>query len=104
MIEVHVEGRIELGRLSEFHTGVQRYCEYLRMHGCVTPRVLHALSGQMNTIRLVYEYASADGYLRHEHDSMADPEYAKAASFMPFVDGTLQYIVYHPMDEEHIVN
>jgi hypothetical protein len=99
MIEVHVEGRIELGRLSEFHTGVQRYCEYLRTHGYVTPRVLHAMSGQMNTIRLVYEYPSVDGYLQHESNSVADPEYAKAAGGMPFVDGTLQYVIYHPMDE-----
>lgn len=98
MIEVHVEGRIELGRLSEFQTGVRDYCEYLRAHGYVMPRVLYALSGQMNTIRLVYAYPSADGYVQHEHDSMADPEYARAAGGMPFVDGTLQYTVYHPLD------
>lgn len=100
MIEVHVQGRIELGRLGEFHTGVRRYCEYLRAHDYVVPQVLHAMSGLMNTVRLVYRYPDAEGYLRHERNSMGDAGYAEAASGMPFVDGTLTYTIYHPLDDE----
>lgn len=98
MIEVHVEGRIEMGRLSEFDAGVRHYRDYLRAHDYVVPRVLHAMSGQMNTIRLVYQYPDVEGYLRHERNSMGDAGYAKAASGMPFVDGTLTYTVYRPLD------
>lgn len=100
MIEVHVEGRIELGRLSEFRTGVRRYCDYLRAHDYAVPRVLHALSGQMNVIRLSYQYPDVEGYLRHEQNSMDDEDYAAAASGMPFVDGTLTYTIYHPLDDQ----
>lgn len=100
MIEVHVEGRIELGRLSEFGTGVRRYLDYLRAHDYVVPRVLHAMSGPMNTIRLVYQYPDVEGYLRHERNSTDDAGYAEAASGMPFVDGTLTYTIYHPLDDQ----
>lgn len=94
MIEVHVEGRIELGRLAEFGTGIERYCQYLRDHDYVVPRVLHGMSGPMNTIRLVYTYPDADAYERHERLSMGDTEYAEAAGGMPFVDGTINYCIY----------
>jgi hypothetical protein len=100
MIEVHVEGRIELGRLSEFRTGVRRYCDYLRAHNYVVPRVLHAISGQMNMILLVYKYPDVEGYLRHEQNTMGDADYAAVASGMPFVDGTLTYTIYHPVDDQ----
>ncbi len=97
MIEVHVEGRIELGRLNEFRAGVDRYCRYLRDHDYVVPRVLLGLSGQMNTIRLVYTYPDADGYARHETRSIEDPDYGEAAGGMPFVDGTIVYTIFSPL-------
>ena len=100
MIEVHVEGRIELGRLNEFDTGVRRYRYYLRARDYVVPRVLHAMSGQMNTIRLVYQYPDVEGYLQHERNSTSDAGYAEAASGMPFADGTLTYTLYRPLEDQ----
>jgi hypothetical protein len=98
MVEVHVEGRIALGQLAEFTVGVRRYIDYLRQHDYVVPRVLHGLSGQMNTVRLVYTYPDLNGYERHEANSLADTEYAKAASGMPFVDGTITYSVFNVVE------
>lgn len=100
MIEVHVEGRIEQGRLAEFGVGVERYRDYLRKNDYVVPRVLHALSGEMNTIRLVYSYPDLNAYHLHEAATIDDPGYGEAASGMSFVDGTLQYTIFSPYHDE----
>jgi hypothetical protein len=98
MIEVHVEGRIETGHLHEFVTGVERYRRYLRSNGYVVPEVLHGLSGQMNAILLIFRYDDVTAYEQHQASSMSDPAYAEAAGAMRFVDGTLHYRLYHPLD------
>lgn len=93
-VEVHVEGRVTLGRFPAFVEAVERYCDHQRRRGSTVPAVLHGLSGPMNTVRLVYRYDALDGYEREEAEASADAEYARIASQMPFVDGTLTYTVY----------
>jgi hypothetical protein len=57
-------------------------------------RILHGLSGDMNTVRLVFAYPDLNAYEREEARDAVDPEYVRAASAMPFVEGTLVYEVY----------
>lgn len=96
-VEVHVEGRVALGRFPEFVEAVQRYCDHERGRGFAVPVVLHALSGAMNTVRMVYRYETLDDYEREEGEASADAEYARIASEMTFVDGTLTYTVYRTL-------
>ena len=39
-------------------------------------------------------------YEAEEREDSVDPEYARLAGALPFVDGTLEYTVYAPVDHE----
>ncbi len=93
-VEVHVEGRILLGRMPDFMEAVGRYAEYARAHGHSVPRVLQGLSGEMNAVRLVFSYDDLNEYQRDEEVAATDRDYGEIASQMPFVDGTLAYSLY----------
>jgi hypothetical protein len=93
-VEVHVEGRVESGRLPDFAEAVERYRAYAGEHGYAVPQVLLGLSGPMNTVRLVYRYAELSEYDEHEFRAMTDREYGKRAAAMRFSDGTLSYTVF----------
>jgi hypothetical protein len=92
--EVHVQGRVAVGRMADFVEAVRRYTAYEAEHDYVQPKVLQGLSGPMNTVCLVYRYEELAGYERHEARAAEDREYARVASEMPFVDGTLSYSIY----------
>jgi hypothetical protein len=51
----------------------------------------------MNEVRLVFEYDDLAAYEREEREDALDPEYARLASALPFVDGTLEYAIYMPL-------
>lgn len=93
-VEVHVTGRIEMGRFHEFMEAVRRWAECRSSKGGASGRVLHGLSGEMNHVRLVFEYPDLAVYEREEARDSADPEYARVAGAMPFVDGTIEYAIY----------
>jgi hypothetical protein len=93
-VEVHVEGRVESGRLADFATAVEHYRDYAGANGYAVPQVLLGLSGAMNTIRLVYRYDELSQYDEHEIQAMTDRAYGKIAGEMGFVDGTIVYTVY----------
>ena len=93
-VEVHVEGRIALGRMPDFMAAVKRYAEFAGSHGHAVPRVLQGLSGDMNLVRLVFEYGDLTQYESDESRAAVDRDYGKVASEMPFVDGTLHYSLY----------
>ena len=59
-------------------------------------RVYQALSGQMNEVRMVFEYPDLAAYEAEERED-AGPGYARLAGAMPFVDGTLEYAIYLPI-------
>jgi cyclic pyranopterin phosphate synthase len=42
----------------------------------------------------VFAYPDLNAYEREESEDAADPEYARVAGAMPFVDGTLAYEIY----------
>ncbi len=94
-IEVHVRGRIESGRLADFHDAVKRYQEYADANGYAVARVLLGLAGPMNSVRLVYHYPDLNAYAAHEVRTLTDREYAEIAQQMGFVDGSLHYEIFH---------
>ncbi len=93
-VEVHVEGRIALGRMPDFMEAVMRYAAHAEAHGYAVPRVLQGLSGEMNRVRLVYTYPDLAEYERDEGRVASDREYGRVALEMPFVDGTVSYSVF----------
>ena len=97
-VEVHVTGRIESGKFLEFIEAVARWSEYRAAKGDAEARVLQGLSGEMNHVRLVFEYPDLALYEREEARDSADPEYAEVAGAMPFVEGTLHYAIYRELD------
>lgn len=93
-VEVHVTGRVELGRFGEFTAALEPWTSYRASRGRAPVRVLQALSGPMNEVRMVFVYEDLGAYEREEREDAVDPEYARLASAMPFVEGTLEYTVY----------
>jgi hypothetical protein len=53
-VEVHVVGRVELGRSAEFIAAAARWREFRRARGAADCRLLQALSGETNVVRLVF--------------------------------------------------
>lgn len=93
-IEVHVTARVESGGLADFTEAVQRYQAYARDHGYAVARVLFGLAGEMNTVRLVYQYDDLNSYDAHEVRTLTDRGYAEVAQQMRLVDGSVRYEVY----------
>jgi hypothetical protein len=97
-VEVHVVGRIELGRFAEFTAAAERWQEFRRARGATDCRLLQALSGEMNVVRLVFSYPDLNTYELEEARDAVDPEYARVAAGMPFVEGTLAYELYREIE------
>ena len=93
-VEVHVTGRVQLGRFPEFVVEAERWRAFRIERGSVDCRVLQGLSGEMNLVRLVFTYPDAAAYEEEEARNACDPEYGRVASAMPFVEGTLVYELY----------
>ncbi len=93
-VEVHVTGRVELGRFAEFLAAAAEWRAFRIGRGNADCRLLQALSGEMNSVRLVFAYPDLDTYEQEEARNSADPEYARVASAMPFVPNTLAYEIY----------
>jgi hypothetical protein len=96
-VEVHVTGRVQLGRFGEFAAAVGPWGEYRASRGRAPVRVYQALSGEMNEVRMVFEYPDLAAYEAEEREDAVDPEYARLAGAMPFVEGTLVYAIYAPL-------
>lgn len=97
-VEVHVVGRVKLGRFAEFSAAAERWRAFRRDRGAADCRILQALSGQMNFVRLVFSYPDLNTYEAEESRDASDPEYARVAGEMPFVEGTLAYELYRDVD------
>ena len=97
-VEVHVTGRVQLGRFAEFVEASGRWAAYRATKGSTPVRVLHGLSGEMNHVRLVFVDPDLAAYEHEEARDALDPEYARVAAAMPFVDGALEYAIYRELD------
>jgi hypothetical protein len=93
-IEVHVTGQVQTGRFAEFIAASERWREFRATRGAAPFQILHALSGKMNTIRLVFSYPDLNTYELEEARDAADPEYGRVAGAMPFVEGTITCEIY----------
>jgi hypothetical protein len=98
-VEVHVTGRIETGRFADFVAALGPWAAYREAKGHARARVCQALSGPMNQVRMVFEYPDLNAYEGEERVDALDPEYARLAGAMPFVDGTLRYELYLPLTD-----
>lgn len=95
-VEVHVTGRVETGRFAEFVSAAARWSEYRGRAGYVMPHVLQGLSGEMNSVVLVFEYPDLGSYEREEERVLGDEEYVRLAMAMPF-DGPLHYAIFRTL-------
>lgn len=57
------------------------------------PRVLQGLSGEMNSVVLVFEYPGLGAYEQEEGRAFGDEEYVHLAMAMPFY-GPLHYAIF----------
>ena len=94
---MHVTGRI-VGRFGEFVQAAHAWRAFRRRRGSADCRILQALSGEMNAVRLVFGYPDRNTYEREEARDASDEEYARVAGAMPFVEGTLSYEIYHELE------
>ncbi len=92
-VEVHMDGRIERGRWAEFLAALPEWFEYRRGKGWVVPAVLHGISGEMNSLRMVFRYANLSAYEREEAEVGRDRAYAQVAMKMPF-EGNLVFTIF----------
>ena len=97
-VEVHVTGRVQLGRFADFLTAAERWRSFRLDNGLAPCRILQALSGEMNAVRMVFSYPDLSAYESEEARTAGDSDYARIASQMPFVDGTLAYEIYRETD------
>jgi hypothetical protein len=97
-VEVHVTGRVQLGRFAEFLTAAERWQSFRIEHGLASCKILQALSGEMNAVRMVFSYPELSAYESEEAQTTGDSDYARVASQMPFIDGTLVYEIYRETD------
>lgn len=96
-VEVHVEGRIVTGHMPRFAEAVEQYKDYAKTHDYTVPSVLMGLSGEMNTVRLVYRFDSAAAYEEQEVRTLRDERYGSIAGQMGFADGTIRYSIYRQL-------
>jgi hypothetical protein len=93
-VEVHVTGRVHVGRFGDFVKASRQWLQLRAARDSAPCRLLYALSGEMNTVRMVFVYPDLNSYVREETRDAADPEYAHVASEMPFVEGTVSIEVF----------
>lgn len=79
-VEVHVTGRVQLGRFPEFLEAAERWRGFRAERRSAACRVLQGLSGEMNLVRLVFTYPDAAAYEEEEARDASDPEYGRVAS------------------------
>lgn len=82
-VEVHVSARVTTGRMHELARAVEDWRTFRRARGWAVPRVLVGLSGEMNSVLFVFEYADLGVYEREEGVESASEEYARVAGALP---------------------
>ena len=83
-LKLVVKGEIQYGHASEFLSAVEEFKRYRQDKGWAVPEVLHAMSGPMNTVLMVFTFPSVDVLEAEERAAASDPQYAKVAGAMGF--------------------
>lgn len=84
MYEIHVVGTINNGKMPEFFKSCVQWKTYRKTKKMAIPKVLTSISGQMNTVRMVFVFNSLSDYEKEEVMIKQDKKYSKIASLMPF--------------------
>ncbi len=92
-VELHVTGRIQTGRFAEFLEAAERWRAYRRERAWALPRILCGLSGEMNSVRLIFAYPDLGVFERQDVEEAGDRRYAEVAMGMPF-EGPIVYTLY----------
>lgn len=92
-VELHVTGRIRTGQFAEFLEAAERWRAYRRERGWALPRVMRGVSGEMNSVRLIFAYPGLGVCEREDAEEAGDRGYAEVAAAMPF-DGPIVYTLY----------
>ncbi len=61
------------------------------------------LSGAMSTVLMVFDYVSAANWELEERTVSNSTEYARVASDMPYVEGSIHYELFHPIEDSEAV-
>jgi hypothetical protein len=97
-IHLHVTGTVRYGALAAYQQGAHRFVEYRQQKGYCVPRIFIGLSGGMNTVLMVFDYESAAAWEREEAAVNSDAEYGRIASEMPYLEGSIHYALFQPME------
>lgn len=90
-VVLFVRGEITYGRWTDFLAASRHYCDYRREKGYAVPELLLGMSGPMNTALLVYRYSNAKAFEDEDVALDQDGDYARVASAMPYIEGTIHY-------------
>lgn len=97
-LELHVRGEVEYGRLADFEKAAETWKSYRAERGWAVPRILHALSGPMNLVVMVFAFPDANRLEVEETASAADPEYGAIAQGLGFREPTLVHELFRVSD------
>ncbi len=98
-LRLHVTGTISYGRLHQFLAKIERFVSYRRQKGYCVPQVFLGLSGGMNTVLMVFDYASANDWEREEAAVSADAAYGRIAAEMPYLEPSIHYELFQPLED-----
>ena len=93
-VKLLVKGEIKYGHANEFLAAVEEFKRYRQEKGWVVPEVLHAMSGPMNTVLMVFTFPSVDALEAEEGASASDPQYANVAGAMEFREPSIASELY----------
>lgn len=97
-LRLHITGTIGYGRLYQFLAAVERFVSYRRQGYCV-PQIFLGPSGGMNSVLMVFDYASASDWEREEAAVNADAVYGRIAAEMPYVEPSIHYELFQPLED-----
>jgi hypothetical protein len=98
-MRLHVWGTIRYAELHRFVPAVGRFCDFRRQKGRAVPRVFVTLASGMNTVLMVFDYPNAADWEKKEAAVGADIEYARVASEMPYVEGSIESELFQPVED-----
>jgi hypothetical protein len=89
-----VRGIIEYGKLHDFTQALPAFVAYRRDRGWAVPEVLHAMSGPMNTVLMIFRYEGVANWETECAVERVDAAYGRIASALPYRADSITYELY----------
>jgi hypothetical protein len=99
MVRLLVTGTVRYGHLQEYFEAVRRFMDYRRRKGYCVPQVFVGLSGGMNKVLMVFDYAAAKDWEYEQTRVNADGDYAHVATEMPYLEGSIRHELFQPIED-----